>query len=63
MKIKHLELQTFQQLVSMISTYLSKMCVHFLELSFLRCNENTVSLFENTYNNEKDLFLFENGIF
>ena len=31
---KHLNLQTYQQLCSMTSIYLGKMCLHFLELRF-----------------------------
>ena len=43
---KRLELQTFQQLCSMISAYLDKMCVHILELPFLKSNGNAVFLFK-----------------
>ena len=50
---KHLELQTFRKLSSMASAYLDKMCVHFLELPFLKCNENAVFLLKNTHNKEK----------
>ena len=63
MKKNQLELQTFQQLCSMASVYLSKMCVHFLELPFSKCNENAVFSFKNTYNKEKGLSLFENDNF
>ena len=37
----------------MASPYLGKMCVYFLELPFLICNEKAVFLFENNYNKEK----------
>ena len=47
----------------MTSTYLGKKWVHFLELPFLKCKENVVSLFKNTYNKKKSPFLFENDIF
>ena len=57
-----LELQTFQQLCSMTSVYLGKMCVHSLKLSFLKCNENAVFLFKNTNNKETSPFLFESNV-
>ena len=50
-KKKHLELQTFQQLCNMTSTSLRKMWVHFLEMPFLKYNENILFfLLKNTYN-------------
>lgn len=36
---KTLDLQIFQQLCRMTSTYLGKICVHFLRLNFSKCNE------------------------
>ena len=42
---KHLNLQTFQQLCSMATAYLGKMCVHVLELPFLKCNETAAFWF------------------
>ena len=38
---------------------LGKMCAHFLELSFLKCNGNAVFFFKNTRSKEKGPFLFE----
>ena len=38
------------------------MCVHFLELPFLKCNENASFSFKNVYNKEKGSFLFESEI-
>ena len=43
----------------MTKAYLGKMYVQFLELPFLKCNEDAVFLFKNTYNKEKQPFLFE----
>ena len=57
-----LELQTFQQLCSMTSAYLGKMCVHSLKLPFLKCNENAVFLFKSTNNKETSPFLFESNV-
>ena len=37
----------------MPSAYLGKILVDLLELPFLKCNENTVFLFKNTYNNNR----------
>ena len=45
-KKKRLELQTLQQLCSMTSAYLGRICVHFLELPFLKGNEHAVFLFK-----------------
>ena len=43
--------------------YLGKMFVHFLELSFLKWNENSFFLFKNSCNKEKDPFyLFESDL-
>ena len=39
------------------------MCAQFLELPFLKCNENVVFLVKNTYNKGKGSFLFESDIF
>ena len=50
---KNLELQAFQQLYSMRSAYLGKLCICFLELSFLKCNENVAFLFKNTCSKKK----------
>ena len=47
----------------MTSAYRGKMCVHFLELPFLKCNGNAVFPFENTYNKEKGPFLFKSYTF
>ena len=39
------------------------MCAHFLELPFLKCNENAVFSVKNTYDKGKGSFLFESDIF
>ena len=63
MKKTDQELQTFHQLCSITRAYLGKLCVHFLELPFLKYNENAVFLFRNTYNKEKGPFLLESDMF
>ena len=45
-----------RQLRRMTSSYLGKLCVHVLKLIFLKCNEDALSLFKNTYNEEKGSF-------
>ena len=62
-KKAHLELQTFQQLCSMTSTYLGKKCTYVLELLFLKLIENGAFLFKSTCKNELGTFLFEGDIF
>ena len=53
------ESHTFQHLCSITNGYLCKMFVNFLGLLFLKCSENVVFLFKNTFNKEKGPFLFE----
>ena len=60
-EIKHLELQTFQQLHSVTIAYLGKMCIRFLNLLLLNCNESFLA--KNTCNKEKGPYLFESDIF
>ena len=40
----------------MKSAYPGKMCIYFLELPFLKCNENAAFLFKDTHNKEKVTF-------
>ena len=51
-----LELQTFQQIGSMKTAYLGKICLHSSEQPFVKSD---VFLFSSTSNKEKDPFLFE----
>ena len=53
---KDLHLQVYQQLCSMTSIYLGKMCVHFSKLLFLKRNENAIFFFKITLNKVKGLF-------
>ena len=52
----------FSNYVAWQALILAKMCVHFLELPCLKCNENAVLLFKNTPTEEKLSFLFETNI-
>ena len=57
------EVETFSQLCNMTSSYLGRLCIHFLELFFLKYIKNAVFSFKNAYNKEKGSFLFESDIF
>ena len=54
-----LDLHTFQQLCSIENAYQVKMCVHFLELFFLKCKEIVAFLFKINHVKEKCPFLFK----
>ena len=43
----------------MKSAYLGKICVHFLDILFLKYNENALFLFKNVHSIEKEPILFE----
>ena len=45
----------------MKSAYLDKMCVHFLELAFLKCYENVIFLFKNSHNKERVPFYLKDN--
>ena len=47
----------------MKSAYPGKMCIYFLELPFLKCNENAAFLFKDTHNKEKGTFFVWKVIF
>ena len=56
----HLGLQGFQLQCRRTSTYLKKMLVQFfLKVLVFKRNENSVFLFKNIYNTEKDPILYE----
>ena len=50
-------------LCRMTNGYLGKIHVFFLELFFLKCNENTTVLFQNNHNKEKGLFFLLVALF
>ena len=50
-------------LCRMTNGYLGKIHVFFLELSFLKCNENATVLFQNNHNKEKGLFFLLVALF
>ena len=53
---KALGIKTYQQLRSIRSIYLSKMCVNFSKLSLLNCNENAAFFFKTSQNKVKGPF-------
>ena len=56
---KVLGLKTYQQLLSMRSIYLSKICVNFSELFLLNYNENAIFFFKITQKNCRGTLFLE----
>ena len=61
--LKRLNLQTYQQLCSMTSICLGKICVHFPDLLHLKSNETAIFFFKINQNNVKSPFFLKSAPF